>query len=253
MNAPVASVTGAFFVSSAHAAEAGYPFLAVITRGPVNVRAGANTNFESIDKLNQGAQVVVLAKSYEWCKIQLPVTAAAFVRADYVQAMDRKTASISGSRVNIRAKPNSESSTIGQLAKGEMIKLQDKVNEWWKIEPPASAVGWVHQDFLKMTSPHVPDEMLRKRALANVGVVTPQPVAPVQPVPVHVRGKMELLPQSLPGARYKISLNGKTIYYLQDAAHFDRFTGAVVTVEGKVKDSAFDYPLLQVNKITLLL
>ena len=45
-------------------ADEHFPFLAEVSKESVNVRAGPNTNFEKIDKLNKGAKVVVLGRSY---------------------------------------------------------------------------------------------------------------------------------------------------------------------------------------------
>lgn len=126
-----------------------FPFTGEIARGPVNVRAGANINFEAVDKLSQGAQVTVLGKSYDWYKIQLRPVAPAFIRADYVKVKDKTTGEVTADKVNVRARADSESSTLGQVDKGDTVKLVEQINGWWKVVPPEKTAGWVHQDFLR--------------------------------------------------------------------------------------------------------
>ncbi len=132
-----------------------FPFLGEASKESVHIRAGANINFESLGKLSKGGQVVVTGRHYEWYKVQLPVTASAYIRADYVKDMGNATGTIITDKVNVRARANSESSPLGQMNKGDLVKLVEQapplagqVNGWWKIEPPASAEGWVHADLI---------------------------------------------------------------------------------------------------------
>ena len=157
---PITAVIGTTFICNSFADEH-FPFLGEISHGPVNVRAGANTNFEAVDKLAKGAEVVVLAKNYEWYKVQLPLTASTFVRADYIKERGNSIGELTGDKVNLRVKANSESSPLGQLNKGDLVKLVEKTGEWWKIEPPAAGFAWIHADFVKVKSAEVA-QALRK-------------------------------------------------------------------------------------------
>ena len=145
----------ALVLSTAGYADEHFPFLGEASKESVHVRAGANINFESLGKLSKGGQVVVTGRHYEWYKVELPVTASAYVRADYVKDMGNTAGTIIADKVNVRARANSESSSLGQMNKGDMVKLVEQVrlpdgqaNGWWKIEPPASAEGWVRADFI---------------------------------------------------------------------------------------------------------
>ena len=138
-------------------ADEHFPFLGEASKGSVHVRAGANINFESLGKLSKGDRVVVTGRHYEWYKVRLPAAASAYVRADYVKDMGNATGTIIADKVNIRARANSESSSLGQMNKGDLVKFVEhvqvppqagQVNGWWKIKPPASAEGWVHADLI---------------------------------------------------------------------------------------------------------
>ncbi|MBI3315255.1 MAG: SH3 domain-containing protein [Candidatus Omnitrophica bacterium] len=139
-------------------ADEHFPFLGEASRESVHIRAGANINFESLGKLNKGGQVVVTGRHYEWYEVQLPAAASAYVRADYVKDMGNATGTIMADKVNVRARADSESSSLGQMNKGDLVKLveqlpppqggAEQVNGWWKIKPPASAEGWVRADLI---------------------------------------------------------------------------------------------------------
>jgi uncharacterized protein YgiM (DUF1202 family) len=230
-------------------ADEQFPFLGETSKGPVNVRAGANTNFEVVDKLNAGAEVVILGKAYEWFKIQLPQDAAAYVRADYIKEVGGSIGEMTGNKVNVRAKPGSEASTLGQLQKGDLIKLIEKSGEWWKIEPPPSTYAWIHSDFIKVkTDGDV--KVATRKALTQDSI----PVPKAQVVMLEVKGKLEPAPLAVPGAKYQIVSEGKPTYYLQDTPHLDRFNQASVNVEGAVIPGGTDQcPLLSVRKISFVL
>jgi len=234
-------------------ADEQFPFLGEVSRGPVNVRAGANINFEVVDKLSQGAEVVVLGKSYEWYKVQLPSTASGFIRADYIKASG-KTGVVSGNKVNIRAKADSESAILGQVHKGEQVKLIAQANGWWKLEPPAQATGWVHQDFLRMKSAQVPPQMLRKAVIVDV---PPGPAgqAPAVSQAVAVQGRLMPLSQApTADVHYQVVVNGKPAYYLQDAPHLEDFSEAFVRIEGDTMAGAKSpCPVVNLKKVLLVL
>jgi uncharacterized protein YgiM (DUF1202 family) len=137
---------------SGHADEH-FPFLAQVAKDSVNVRAGANANFEKVDKLSRGTRVVVLGRSYEWYKIQPLASTKEFIRSDYLQIKaGGLTAEVSGDRVNVRASPNADAATLGQVKKGAEVKILEQANGWCRLAPVAGTAVWVLQDFLKPAS-----------------------------------------------------------------------------------------------------
>ena len=141
-------------------ADEHFPFLAQVDKESVNVRAGANMNFEILDKLKRGAEVVVVGRSFDWYKVELLKTAQAYVRADYLQMRQNLIAQITGDKVNIRARANSDSASLGQLRQDDLVKVIKQTNGWYQIEPPAQAAGWIRQDFLIRSEPNsTPDSV----------------------------------------------------------------------------------------------
>ena len=134
-----------------------FPFLAEVLKDSVNVRAGPNTNFEKVDKLNRQVVVVVLGRSWEWYKIQPLSTTKAYIRSDYLKLPEvGMIALVIGNKVNVRASPGSDSAPLGQVKKGTLVKVLEEAQGWCRIAPVAGTVAWVEQDFLKQTSSYVP-------------------------------------------------------------------------------------------------
>jgi uncharacterized protein YgiM (DUF1202 family) len=131
-------------------ADEHFPFTAEVIKDSVNVRAGANANFEKVDKLSRGTRVIVLGRSYEWYKIQPLVSTREYIRSDYLQIKaGGLAAEVSGDRVNVRASPNSDAAALGQVKKGTEVKILEQANGWCQLAPVAGTAVWVQQDFLK--------------------------------------------------------------------------------------------------------
>ncbi len=59
------------------------------------------------------------------------------------------TARVKTDRVNVRAKPNTESETVIQVAVDDRLVVRGVEEKWVQVVPPASTDVWVHKDFLK--------------------------------------------------------------------------------------------------------
>ena len=229
-----------------------FPFLAQVSKESVNIRAGANTNFEKIDKLNQGFELVVLAKSYDWYKVQLPTTAKSYIRADYVKPRQGTIAEVVGDHVNIRAVANSDSTSLGQLKKGELVKIIAQTNGWYQIEPPPQAAGWVRQDFLILKSISVDSSLMRAPLrLEDIPAVKEKSFATIT-----VKGKLIPLPDAKADMRYELMVDGKVAYYVQSVPNMEHFKGAMVLIKGLVisdSNHQYNYPVLRTISISILL
>ena len=232
-------------------ADEQFPFLAQVSKESVNIRAGANTNFEVIDKLKLGSQIVVLSKSYDWYKIQLPISSKAFIRADYLLIRSHSVAELLGDKVNIRASANSDSSSLGRLKKGELVKLVKQTNEWWQIEPPLETFGWIREDFISFKSRVVDSSFMREPL-----VFPAQETHKNTFTTTDVKGQLKSLASSEANIRYELMINGKLAYYIQSIPNIDRFKNATVLIKGVViadPDHRYEYPMLRAINISLLL
>ena len=217
-------------------ADEHFPFLAEVSRESVNVRAGPNTNFEIVDKLNIGAKVVVLGRSFEWYKVQPMSTTKEYIRSDYLKINSGGVGVVLGDNVNIRSSSNSDSASLGEVKKDTLVKVLEQTNGWCRLEPAVGTAVWINQNFLKEISSDVPDALLIPTILWTSTVIKEGPVT-VKTITssISLRGRLEPLAQS-PRAEvhYEMVIDEKSVYYLQDIPQLSFFANAVVDVEGDV-------------------
>lgn len=59
------------------------------------------------------------------------------------------TARVTSDRVNLRAKPDTESETVVQVATDDRLGVRGVEEAWVQVVPPPTTDVWVHKDFLK--------------------------------------------------------------------------------------------------------
>jgi uncharacterized protein YgiM (DUF1202 family) len=140
----------------AAAGERPPPFAGVITGGKVNVRAGANLNFEIIGRLERGDRVIVLGAENGWYRIEMPAAASVYVNAAYLKKEGEGipgTYLVTGNKVNVRAGPGLNFNVLGQVGDGDRITVTGiESGEWYRIRPPEGCSSWVYRDFVEFHS-----------------------------------------------------------------------------------------------------
>lgn len=128
-----------------------------ITGGRVNVRAGPNTQYESIAVLTTGSPVTVLAKHGDWYKIIFPADQLASIHKNYV------TAEISGEipeaglpgtvsqdDADVHAFYWDKSTVVGKLSKGDPVIIKQERGQWYRIAAPATARAYVFAEYVRV-------------------------------------------------------------------------------------------------------
>ena len=266
------------------AAQEQFPYLADVTSKGVNVRAGQSSGFEKVGRLGVGDKVVVVDKEYSWYKIKLPVNAESYVSSAYVQDLGQGVGQITGNRVNIRSGAHINFSVIGQVKKGEWIKILQKYPAghnkagWYKIEPAEGSCGWVSEKFLKFNSKQIPPsrkvqppvkniyELRRiakkKKAKEEAESLRLQKekeakLAEERKLNVSTIGVIESLGDKTlsSNVRHRLIVEGNMSYYLKGyRSIIDGFLNHKVKIEGKIqKNIAADRPVIFVSRIKLVL
>ena len=272
------------FAQSLDGKNLSFPFLAETTTDKVNVRSGQSTSFEKVGRLQKGEQVVVVQKEFGWFRIKLPKSAVSYVSADYIQIIRGDVAEVTGSRVNIRAGNGINFSVVGQMKKGDKVRVLSTAEGWSKIEPVDQSYGWVAEKFLTFKSKEIPTPR----------IVKAPPPPPPKPAPIRniyvlkrmaeqkameeaqrkaveeakkeaerrknlvfAKGVVKSLgDRSISqNIRHKIVVDEKTSYFLKGYRQMiDGFLQSTVKIEGKVqKDITAQHPVLLVTKIHLVL
>lgn len=240
-----------------------FPFLGEVSTDKVSVRAGQNVNFERVDILSQGTDVIVHEEQYGWYKIQLPSTAKGYVRIDYLVLENDAVGRIAGNRVNVRAGRGVNFSALGQLEKETYVRLVNKMDDWFQIVPLEGLYGWVSKEFIRFKSEEIPAlESLGLAPITALSVVEAthkiSDHVPLSSSPVSVVGTIEAIAplESLNNASYQLTTEDGKIYYLQILpAVINNFARDHVRVEGGLVSgvTTLPYPVISVRKFQLIL
>ena len=277
------------FVQSASAATQQFPFLAEVSANEVNIRAGENKNFESLGRIKKGAKVVVVGKSYNWYKIELPSEAKSYINQDYIQMLDNSTGVVTGEKVNVRAGAGMNFSVIGKLIRGTQVRIVSKESQWYRIVPLQGMYGWIADQFIVFNSPDVSGYQMAKAVIVPIAVKSVSPenhpvdanVSTViaekiqnpheenrtgQDTPkaqhtssqeIYVSGRVEILEgdQEMAGINYKLVTDDQSVYYLRGPQKiFNEFLHNQVEVQGLRQDLPWTkHTVVEVFRINLVL
>jgi len=259
------------------AAQEEFPFSGKITAGDVNVRAGQSKNFEELGRLEQDETVIVVGKSFSWYKILLPDHSKSYVFAKFVEPLGDGIGMVTATNLNIRARGDVQSSVIGRLNKGAMVRIVERSDDWVRIAPVDQSFGWVLEDFVKFSSLSVPPPRVVTPPVRNVykrkrmqeqqqaAVARPaEPKTPAAPTPAPVRSKSvaatgvitALGGQSVTqDIRHQLVVDGKPVYCLKGYRKvMDGFLNYKASIEGELlPDIRAPHPVVLVTKIRLIL
>jgi len=125
-----------------------YPYIGVVIRENVKLRAGYNKNFTPLKSFVKGEKVVVLDCYYNWFKVKLPDEVFCYVSKDFIDAYGN----VKVDNLNVRAGPSTKYNSLGKLNKNDKVIVIDSVGNWYKIKPPSNCIGWVYKDYIKYYS-----------------------------------------------------------------------------------------------------
>lgn len=255
--------------------EEKFPFLARVEKDGVNVRAGQNINFEKIGYLQKEERIVVVDRSYSWYKIQLLRNADSYISTNFVKILGEGIGEVTANRVNIRARKGVNSSVLGQLNKGTLVRVLSESEGWYKIEPANLSYGWVLAEYIAFQSKKIPPartvyfsikdtedkkrlviQGVKQRTLKKA-VDKAKKIAKEKANRVSSMGIIEDLGKNAisEDIRHKLVVDGKTVYFLKGYRRIiDGFLHHKVTIEGKLQsDVKAKHPVLLVTKINLVL
>ena len=245
-------------LSRAWAADKAPAYLGKVSAQDVNIRSGPHLNFEILGKLEKDRTVVVVGKKDDWLKIKLPKSFSLFISSKFVQVEPNATSGIvTSNRVNVRARPDPNSTVIVQLNKGDIIHIRTLSNNWFKIMPPVDSLAWINENFIQYVEPFVEQ---------NIKPVIKKAEAKQIDIPKQVRKSEESLPLaegvvmdsgrlfSRKPLHKLVDDKGSTTYYLEaDKKLLDSFSNAHVAIWGNISnDKSFDAPVIKVQKIHTL-
>ncbi len=126
----------------------------------LNIRNGPGTNYNKIGQLPRDSEISIVKMEKNWIQIRLP-QGLGWVSSEYIKvasnptiepvlpsisqggdALTGKSGVINASIVNVRKEPTTESQSIGQLSRGELVQLLQKKDDWYYVKTDKTQ-GWV--------------------------------------------------------------------------------------------------------------
>jgi len=112
-----------------------FPVEATVTADSVNIRKGPGTGFRVVTKVYKGTKLEVVSSRDDWYEVKLPAMPNAWMIGKYIEKQPDGTGIVTGSGVHIRAGNSTDYDILGQLDKGDKVRILDESEGWYKIEP----------------------------------------------------------------------------------------------------------------------
>jgi len=124
----------------------GEPMKMKVNADNVNLRAGADSNKEVVSQVSYDDILYTAGKdeSGKWFRVLPPKGTKLYVYEKLIQ--DGK---VSVKTLNVRSGPGINYTKMGEVLRGQDLKVIDQRNEWLAIEPPESCYLWISTDYLE--------------------------------------------------------------------------------------------------------
>lgn len=124
----------------------------------VRLRAAPSTKATVLDAFPKGTEVKILKKGVEWCKVRVRgqegymMTKYLYTKTEREEMADPdgKTMYVwtpSGTRLNLRAEPNSDSEVLGSYRVGTKVTILKKGRYWSRVSVKGKT-GYMGNDYL---------------------------------------------------------------------------------------------------------
>jgi len=200
---------------------------------------------EELFEIRQGTVLKITGEKYNWYKVKIPKNFSGFVYTDYI---DKDTSISKVGHLNIRVKPNLDSTVIGRIKKGDKVKiLSSQKGKWYEIQAFPYSYGWVSKEKIKIIPLEKPKIKLIKRAKPSLKKkIKKKPAIPKIPAPT---AKGILYRPGIFSHYYRLKNNNGLIFLDINDAHIDEYLNKKVNVWGSFTNERETY--LKVNRIKL--
>ncbi|MFZ7102274.1 MAG: SH3 domain-containing protein [Peptococcaceae bacterium] len=122
-------------------AQVGY-----INGSSVNIRQGTSTTYPLLFQLDKGKQVTIKEENNGWYLIET-AQGSGWVASWLVTLPGAdntaRNAIVTGSKVNIRQKPTTDSPRVTQVLAGDLIEIIGEQQDWYQVKTAKGQEGWI--------------------------------------------------------------------------------------------------------------
>lgn len=160
----------------------------VVNGTNVNVREGTNTTYPLLFQLNKGEQVTIKEEKNGWYLVDAKKGSgwvAAWLVGNTGNAQASRNAIITGSIVNVRLEPSTDSSRVTQVKAKDVVQIIGQKADWYQVKTSSGKEGWIANGLLSI------ENSIGPATSPSIPVVTPPtPSTPVQNKTVIVTGSV---------------------------------------------------------------
>jgi hypothetical protein len=148
---------------------------------------------------------------------------------------------------------------VGQLSRGQKVRIVSSEDGWYRIEPVDGLFGWVHEDLVAYKSGDVPQPPVVEVVEAKEPAVDEMAADAKPRLEVSLTGTVEPISSWVENdnVRHQLIVDGYQIYYLEGPPDIlERFSQAQVKIKGLIEEnpnSAYNRPVVAVSAINFVL
>ncbi|MEG0856237.1 MAG: SH3 domain-containing protein [Terrisporobacter sp.] len=117
----------------------------------LNVRSGASTSYKIVGKVTKGDKVEILSSSDGWYKIEYSGDKIGWSSRDYISKTSTY-GTVNATTLNVRSGASTSYEIIGKIKNGNKVEILSSSNGWHKIKYSGDTTGWVHVDYIELSS-----------------------------------------------------------------------------------------------------
>lgn len=148
----------------------------------VNIRNAATTESDVVSQANYGQTLQAVSFKEEWVEVLPPENSGAWVYSPLLFEDKEVRAPV----LNVRSGPGTQFFILGELKRGDPVKVLESLEEWRKIEVPASVTFWISRNFVQVPPSAVQPEPTPKPKLVITVKPTPTPAPTATAIPTPI-------------------------------------------------------------------
>jgi len=120
-----------------------------ITGKVVNFRKEPNLSSKVLLQLEKGTHVVVTGSEGDWYKAEYN-DVTGWIHSDYIEVKEKSigTGVVTGSVVNVRSKPSTESEVLTKFEKGTKVEVFERSGDWYRVKLGDDRYGWMCSEYV---------------------------------------------------------------------------------------------------------
>lgn len=121
----------------------------VVLGDSVNLRAGPGVAYDIVGQIQGGSRVAILGEAFGWLLVRPETELKLYVSRDLVEPKGDGVAVVVRDRVNVRSRPALDGTVLGQVNRGDLVRIIDAGADFVTVAAPPDVGVYVHRDLVR--------------------------------------------------------------------------------------------------------